>query len=132
MLIISYILVSIFIFMIGISVDLSLQSILLFCFLFSINGALQSTGWPSIVTIFSNWFGKKRRGTLIGVWSTSGSSGNILGALLTSFCTSSLHLSWNHTFIVIGLFCFFQAVINWFLIIEHPASKNITVEELDA
>ena len=40
---------------------------------------LQSTGWPGVVAVMGNWFGKKRRGLLLGVWNAHTSVGNILG-----------------------------------------------------
>ena len=40
---------------------------------------VQSTGWPGVVAVMGNWFGKKRRGLLLGVWNAHTSVGNILG-----------------------------------------------------
>ena len=42
----------------------------------------QSTGWPGVVAVMGNWFGKKRRGLLLGVWNAHTSVGNILGTVI--------------------------------------------------
>jgi OPA family glycerol-3-phosphate transporter-like MFS transporter 1/2 len=45
-------------------------------------GAFQSTGWPSVVTVVANWFGKGKKGLIFGVWNSHTSVGNILGSFL--------------------------------------------------
>ena len=42
----------------------------------------QATGWPGVVSVMANWFGKGRRGLIMGLWNSHTSLGNILGALL--------------------------------------------------
>ena len=44
----------------------------------------QSTGWPATVAVMGNWFGKKNRGLLMGVWNAHTSVGNILGTAVPS------------------------------------------------
>ena len=43
---------------------------------------MKSTGWPGVVAVMGNWFGKKRRGLLLGVWNSHTSVGNILGTVV--------------------------------------------------
>jgi OPA family glycerol-3-phosphate transporter-like MFS transporter 1/2 len=45
-------------------------------------GAFQTTGWPSVVTIVSNWFGKEKKGLIFGIWNSHTAVGNILGSYL--------------------------------------------------
>ena len=45
-------------------------------------GMVQTTGWPGVVTVMANWFGKGRRGLIMGIWNSHTSIGNILGALI--------------------------------------------------
>jgi OPA family glycerol-3-phosphate transporter-like MFS transporter 1/2 len=33
-----------------------------------IAGLFQSTGWPSVVAVVGNWFGKRKRGLIMGIW----------------------------------------------------------------
>ncbi|XP_031237473.1 sugar phosphate exchanger 3 [Mastomys coucha] len=55
-----------------------------YCSLWIVNGLLQSTGWPCVVAVMGNWFGKAGRGVVFGLWSACASVGNILGACLAS------------------------------------------------
>ncbi|XP_077003619.1 sugar phosphate exchanger 3 isoform X2 [Tamandua tetradactyla] len=55
-----------------------------YCCLWIVNGLLQSTGWPCVVAVMGNWFGKAGRGVIFGLWSACASVGNILGACLAS------------------------------------------------
>ena len=45
-------------------------------------GAIQTTGWPSVVTIVANWFGKGKKGLIFGLWNSHTSIGNILGSFI--------------------------------------------------
>ncbi|XP_052832222.1 sugar phosphate exchanger 3 [Octopus bimaculoides] len=56
----------------------------LYMILMVLNGLLQSLGWPCVVAIMGNWFGKSSRGFILGLWSSCASVGNIIGALVTA------------------------------------------------
>lgn len=92
---------------------------------------MQSFGWPACTTIFSNWFGKRGRGAIVGLWCSSGNAGNIGGALLTSFFTSTLLFNWKIAFMFVSWFCIGIALINCFVITVHPHEKGIYIEEID-
>ena len=47
-------------------------------------GLFQSTGWPSVVAVVGNWFGKTKRGLIMGIWNAHTSVGNITGSLIAS------------------------------------------------
>ena len=102
LLIIAYIGVTLVITLLSLTSAAGWTSVVFFCFLFAINGALQSVGWPSCTAIFANWFGKRGRGAMIGLWASSNNFGNVGGALLTSVLTSTVGLSWEMTFLFIG------------------------------
>ncbi|XP_031725798.1 glucose-6-phosphate exchanger SLC37A1 isoform X1 [Anarrhichthys ocellatus] len=81
------------------------------------NGLVQTTGWPSVVTCISNWFGKGRRGLIMGLWNSHTSVGNILGSLIAGYWVSS---NWGLSFIVPGLIIAVMGVVCFFFLIEHP------------
>ncbi|KAK6309553.1 hypothetical protein J4Q44_G00194340 [Coregonus suidteri] len=81
------------------------------------NGLVQTTGWPSVVTCIGNWFGKGRRGLIMGVWNSHTSVGNILGSLIAGYWVSS---NWGLSFIVPGLVIAFMGVVCFLFLIEHP------------
>uniref|UniRef100_A0A8C0AWE8 Glucose-6-phosphate exchanger SLC37A2 n=1 Tax=Buteo japonicus TaxID=224669 RepID=A0A8C0AWE8_9AVES len=75
------------------------------------NGLVQTTGWPSVVACVGNWFGKGKRGLIMGIWNSHTSVGNILGSLIAGVWVSS---AWGLSFIVpgiiiaaVGIICFF-------------------------
>ena len=49
---------------------------------------IQSTGWPGVVAVMGNWFGKKNRGLFLGIWNAHTSLGNILGTAIPSIWAS--------------------------------------------
>ncbi|KAK1324576.1 putative glycerol-3-phosphate transporter 1 [Acorus calamus] len=63
-------------------------------------GLFQSTGWPSVVAVVGKWFGKGKRGLIMGIWNAHTSVGNILGSLIAS---AMLNYGWGWSFVVPGL-----------------------------
>lgn len=49
-----------------------------------LNGFIQSTGWPGIMGVMGNWFGKGNRGLLMGVWAINANVGNIIASVMCS------------------------------------------------
>ncbi|XP_076730802.1 glucose-6-phosphate exchanger SLC37A1 isoform X1 [Maylandia zebra] len=87
------------------------------------NGLVQTAGWPSVVTCIGNWFGKGRRGLIMGLWNSHTSVGNILGSLIAGYWVSS---NWGMSFIVPGLIIIIMGVVCFLFLIEHPNDlKNI-------
>jgi OPA family glycerol-3-phosphate transporter-like MFS transporter 1/2 len=64
-------------------------------------GVFQSTGWPSVVSVMGNWFGKSKRGLIMGVWNAHTSIGNILGSLLASAMLKTG--DWGNAFVINGV-----------------------------
>uniref|UniRef100_H3DQ91 Major facilitator superfamily (MFS) profile domain-containing protein n=2 Tax=Tetraodon nigroviridis TaxID=99883 RepID=H3DQ91_TETNG len=81
------------------------------------NGLVQTTGWPSVVTCIGNWFGKGRRGLIMGLWNSHTSVGNILGSLIAGYWVSS---NWGLSFIVPGIIIAVMGVVCFLFLIEHP------------
>uniref|UniRef100_A0AAQ4RUA0 Solute carrier family 37 member 1 n=1 Tax=Gasterosteus aculeatus aculeatus TaxID=481459 RepID=A0AAQ4RUA0_GASAC len=83
------------------------------------NGLVQTTGWPSVVTCIGNWFGKGRRGLVMGLWNSHTSVGNILGSLIAGYWVSS---NWGLSFIVPGLIIAVMGVVCFLFLIERELS----------
>ncbi|CAO2608603.1 Glucose-6-phosphate exchanger SLC37A1 [Lemmus lemmus] len=81
-----------------------------------INGLVQTTGWPSVVTCLSNWFGKGRRGLIMGIWNSHTSVGNILGSLIAGYWVSTC---WGLSFIVPGAIVAAMGIVCFLFLIEH-------------
>uniref|UniRef100_A0AAX7VIK9 Major facilitator superfamily (MFS) profile domain-containing protein n=1 Tax=Astatotilapia calliptera TaxID=8154 RepID=A0AAX7VIK9_ASTCA len=80
------------------------------------NGLVQTAGWPSVVTCIGNWFGKGRRGLIMGLWNSHTSVGNILGSLIAGYWVSS---NWGMSFIVPGLIIIIMGVVCFLFLIER-------------
>ncbi|KAK6947513.1 Major facilitator superfamily [Dillenia turbinata] len=80
-------------------------------------GLFQATGWPSVVAVIGNWFGKRKRGLIMGVWNAHTSVGNIAGSLLAA---SVLDYGWGWSFIVPGGFIILGGVIVYLFLAAYP------------
>uniref|UniRef100_A0A8C6GCW4 Sugar phosphate exchanger 3 n=1 Tax=Mus spicilegus TaxID=10103 RepID=A0A8C6GCW4_MUSSI len=88
-----------------------------YCGLWIVNGLLQSTGWPCVVAVMGNWFGKAGRGVVFGLWSACASVGNILGAFLAS---SVLQYGYEYAFLVTASVQFAGGIVIFFGLLVSP------------
>lgn len=91
-----------------------------------LNGLLQSTGWPTIVAIMGNWFGKGSHGAVFGIWSANASVGNIIGAFMAA---SVLHYGYQYAFLVTSVPLFLAAVVMFFTLVEHPKCVGLSTPD---
>eukprot|EP00250_Pteridium_aquilinum_P017292 c23552_g1_i1 orf=375-2036(-) len=82
-----------------------------------VGGVFQATGWPSVVTIVSNWFGKSKRGLIMGVWNAHTSVGNICGTLMAS---EMLRYGWGWSFLVPGVAIAVGGAIIYLFLLTDP------------
>ncbi|KAL1060884.1 hypothetical protein V6Z11_1Z062300 [Gossypium hirsutum] len=91
-----------------------------------IAGLFQSTGWPSVVAVVGNWFGKKKRGLIMGIWNAHTSVGNIAGSLIAS---ALLSYGWGWSFVVPGLLIAFVGLLVFLFLPVSPESVGADKEE---
>ncbi|XP_028762944.1 putative glycerol-3-phosphate transporter 1 [Neltuma alba] len=91
-----------------------------------IAGLFQSTGWPSVVAVVGNWFGKKKRGLIMGIWNAHTSVGNISGSLIAS---AMLNYGWGWSFVVPGIIIGFLGLVVFLLLPVSPESVGAGGEE---
>ncbi|KAM3862205.1 glucose-6-phosphate exchanger SLC37A1 [Diretmus argenteus] len=103
--------------MFGLGYIYNIHSLGFYIFVQVANGLVQTTGWPSVVTCIGNWFGKGRRGLIMGLWNSHTSVGNILGSLIAGYWVSS---NWGLSFIVPGIIIAAMGIICFLFLIEHP------------
>lgn len=92
-------------------------------------GLFQSTGWPSVVAVVGNWFGKKKRGLIMGIWNAHTSVGNITGSLVAS---ALLKYGWGWSFVVPGLIIATVGVLVFLFLPVSPDSVGAEEDELDS
>uniref|UniRef100_A0A8C8FS24 Major facilitator superfamily (MFS) profile domain-containing protein n=1 Tax=Oncorhynchus tshawytscha TaxID=74940 RepID=A0A8C8FS24_ONCTS len=111
----------------GLGYIYSIHSLGFYIFVQVANGLVQTTGWPSVVTCIGNWFGKGRRGLIMGIWNSHTSVGNILGSLIAGYWVSS---NWGLSFIVPGLIIAAMGIICFLFLIEREYCYNWDTELL--
>uniref|UniRef100_A0A3P9KNH0 Glucose-6-phosphate exchanger SLC37A2 n=2 Tax=Oryzias latipes TaxID=8090 RepID=A0A3P9KNH0_ORYLA len=99
----------------------NIHSLGYYAFVQVMNGLVQTTGWPSVVACVGNWFGKGKRGFIMGVWNSHTSVGNILGSLIAGAFVSS---AWGMSFIVPGLIITSTGILCFFFLVEKPEDVN--------
>jgi sugar phosphate permease len=55
------------------------QGLSLYVPLVALNGLVQSLGFPNLVAVTSGWVDPTQRGLVLGLWSTTGAAGDIIG-----------------------------------------------------
>ncbi|VUZ57147.1 unnamed protein product [Hymenolepis diminuta] len=80
-------------------------------------GFFQSSGWPAVVTIMGNWFGKSKRGLILGFWNAHVSLGNILGGVIAGIFVD---YAWGWSFFVPGAIVAFSGILSYFFLVPYP------------
>uniref|UniRef100_A0AAX7UX17 Glucose-6-phosphate exchanger SLC37A2 n=1 Tax=Astatotilapia calliptera TaxID=8154 RepID=A0AAX7UX17_ASTCA len=93
----------------------NIHSLGYYAFVQVMNGLVQTTGWPAVVACVGNWFGKGKRGFIMGVWNSHTSVGNILGSLIAGVFVST---AWGLSFIVPGIIIACTGVLCFFFLVE--------------
>lgn len=88
-----------------------------------IAGVFQSTGWPSVVSVMANWYGKGKRGLVMGIWNAHTSLGNILGTVIAAAC---LQYGWGYAFIVPGMLIFLLGLVVYAVLVVQPSDVGLT------
>ncbi|XP_054879435.1 glucose-6-phosphate exchanger SLC37A2 [Poeciliopsis prolifica] len=99
----------------------NIHSLGYYAFVQVMNGLMQTTGWPAVVACVGNWFGKGKRGFIMGVWNSHTSVGNILGSLIAGVFVSS---QWGMSFIVPGLIITAAGILCFCFLVEKPEDVN--------
>lgn len=80
-------------------------------------GMFQATGWPSVVAVVGNWFGKRKRGLIMGIWNAHTSVGNICGSLIAA---GVLQYGWGWSFILPGALIASAGIIVFLFLVVTP------------
>ena len=80
-------------------------------------GLFQATGWPAVVAIVAQWFGKDHLGLVMGIWNAHASVGNSVGSAMSA---SVVHYGWGSSFLLLGSFIAATGFLLWFFIVPQP------------
>ncbi|XP_020296460.1 glucose-6-phosphate exchanger SLC37A2 isoform X2 [Pseudomyrmex gracilis] len=101
----------------GIARSYNIHSLWYFVLVQAIGGIFQTSGWPGVVTVMGNWFGKSKRGLIFGIWNSHTSLGNILGSLIA---TAYLESDWSLSFMMPGAIMGLVGFIIFLFLIPNP------------
>ncbi|XP_011499610.1 PREDICTED: sugar phosphate exchanger 2 isoform X2 [Ceratosolen solmsi marchali] len=108
----------IFTYLFGIARSYNIHNLWYFIFIQGINGILQTSGWPGVVTVVGNWFGKGKRGLIFGIWNSHTSLGNILGSLIAA---EFVEKDWGLSFMVPGVIMGISGFIIFLFLVPNPS-----------
>ncbi|CAL1542317.1 unnamed protein product [Lymnaea stagnalis] len=86
-----------------------------------IGGVFQATGWPGVVACVGNWFGKGKRGLIMGIWNAHTSVGNILGSIVAG---AFVETSWGLSFVIPGVIIISVGILVFLFLVPHPKDVN--------
>ncbi len=89
-------------------------------------GALSTTGWPAVVAVVANWFGRGKKGLIMGVWNSHTSVGNILGSLIAGVFVET---DWGLSFFVPGAIIASLGIVLFFTLVVRPEDVNLDLDE---
>merc|ERR1719209_1808533 len=91
------------------------------------SGVVQTSGWPGVVTVMANWFGKGKRGLIMGVWNSHTSLGNILGSLIAGAFVQS---NWGLSFTVPGVIIAGVGFLLFLVMVPRPQDLGFLEEDM--
>ncbi|KAI4376270.1 hypothetical protein MLD38_014052 [Melastoma candidum] len=91
-------------------------------------GLFQSIGWPCVVAVVGNWFGKEKRGLIMGVWNSNTSVGNIIGSVVAS---SVLEYGWGWSFVLPGVLIVMIGVLVFSCLVVSPEDVGFGIPSKD-
>ncbi|KAK3588815.1 hypothetical protein CHS0354_028463 [Potamilus streckersoni] len=91
-----------------------------------IAGLFQSSGWPAVVACVGNWYGKGKRGFIMGVWNSHTSVGNILGSVIAGIWVGN---AWGWSFVVPGFIIIGFGILVFLFLVPEPKDVGCTPPE---
>merc|ERR1719187_1247109 len=92
-----------------------------------VTGCFQATGWPGVVSVMANWFGKGRRGLIMGLWNSHTSLGNIFGSLVAGAFVQS---NWGLSFTVPGVIIAGVGFLLFLVMVPRPQDLGFLEEDM--
>ncbi len=95
--------------------------------IWGLNGFAQSTGWPGNSKVMASWFGTRRRGEVMGMWSTCYQAGGLVATLVAA---RLLHaFGWRGVYVGMALWVAVVAVAFYALVRDRPSEVGFANPE---
>ncbi|XKL65384.1 hypothetical protein PGB90_008804 [Kerria lacca] len=82
-------------------------------------GIFQTTGWPGVVTVVGNWYGREKNGLIFGLWNSHTSVGNILGTVVAGMYVEQ---DWSKSFTVLAIVMMVLSIVIFLFLLSEPSS----------
>merc|ERR1719271_1760113 len=93
-----------------------------------IHGFFQSTGGPVNTSIMGNWFPKKGRGLIFGLWTCHQYIGDIVAALATAAIINA-GFAWQYALLLPGVLNGITGVANFMFLPNDPSEVGLEPEQ---
>jgi OPA family glycerol-3-phosphate transporter-like MFS transporter len=103
----------------------SASSILAFTVLWTINGWVQSMGWPPCGKTMKMWFSDEERGTWMSVWNTAHNVGAMLIPFVVIMGVSMFAGSWRGLFFLPGIISIIAGILTMVFLRDKPESLGL-------
>jgi OPA family glycerol-3-phosphate transporter-like MFS transporter 1/2 len=70
----------------------------------------------------ANWYGKGKRGLVMGIWNAHTSLGNIMGTVIAAAC---LQYGWGYAFIVPGVLISLLGLVVFAVLVVQPSDVGL-------
>jgi OPA family sugar phosphate sensor protein UhpC-like MFS transporter len=112
-----------------ISIGMGLSKhVILFGFLFFLQGLCQSTGWAPLAKNLSEWFSQKERGRVFGFWSTNYVIGGLAGSALAGYI-AYLFGDWRYAFFSSAVVLFVISIV--FFLFQKDKPEDIGLPPIE-
>jgi len=115
-----------FTYLFGLAYTRKVHNLSYFILVQALAGLFQTTGWPGVVTIMGNWFGKGKRGLIFGLWNAHTSLGNILGSVIAGAFVED---NWGLSFIIPGAIVGLMGFLVFLFLVPKPQHVGCTVPD---
>ena len=116
--------------LLGVAYYANIHSIAYFIGVQIFGGIMQSSGAPAVVSLLAHWFGKRRRGLIIGAWNANIAVGSILGTVIASFWANPTitcpNPPWGLSFVVPSIITAVAAMIVFLFLIPDPHDVGLS------
>jgi sugar phosphate permease len=99
------------------------NSIIVIGLLYSLNGVLQSTGWPPVTRSLTHWYPTKKLGTRWGIINASHQIGSSI--ILNGGPLILTYFSWREVFIFPAIFCLICSIPVFYWLRDIPSSLGL-------
>jgi OPA family sugar phosphate sensor protein UhpC-like MFS transporter len=99
----------------------------LFVLLFSIQGLCQSSGWAPLVKCVGNFFSRRERGFIFGLWCTNYAIGGLVASVFASFIAGQL--GWRYAFFLPAAVLGIVAIV--FLLLQRNRPEDVGLPPIE-